>query len=58
MEDHLEIHLVPKIGSPKGDPPIGTSFNPPIESFGWLMFNPHMFMPPWYLPIVAQSIPK
>jgi hypothetical protein len=58
MEDHLEIHLVLKIGSPKGDPPKGTSFNPPNESFGWLVFNPHMFMPPWYLPIIAQFIPK
>ncbi len=58
MEDHLEIHLVPKIGSPKGNPFEGTPFNPPIESFGWLTLNPHMFMSPWYVPIVAQSIPK
>lgn len=54
----MDIHLILKIGSPKGNPPEGTPFNPPVESFRWLALNPHMFMPPWYLPIVAQSIPK
>ncbi len=41
LDDHLDIHLVPKIGSPKGNPPEGTPFNPHVESFGWLVFNPH-----------------
>jgi hypothetical protein len=53
MEDHLEIYSVLKIGSPKGDPLKRTPFNPHVESFGWLMLNPHMFMPPWYILIVT-----
>jgi hypothetical protein len=33
-------------------------FNPPIESFGWPAPNLHMFITPWYQPLVMQPIPK
>jgi hypothetical protein len=42
--------------SPEKDMPSGPSFNPPIESFGWLAPNPHMFTPPWYQPLVVQLV--
>jgi hypothetical protein len=35
-----------------GEPP----FNPHVASFGWPTPNPHMFIPPWYRPVVVQLI--
>ncbi len=42
--------------SPEKDLPSGPPYNPPIESFGWLAPNPHMFTPPWYQPLVVQLV--
>jgi hypothetical protein len=44
--------------SPKGDLPKGPSFNPPIGYYGWVAHDPHMFIPPWYQPLVVQLVPK
>jgi hypothetical protein len=42
---------------PRGYPPKGPPFNPPIGSFGWPSPNLHMFIPPWYQPPIMQPIP-
>ncbi len=41
---------------PQGYPHGGPPFNPPIGSYGWPTPNPRMFIPPWYQPLVVQSI--
>jgi hypothetical protein len=48
----------PRESSPKGNPLGGPPFNPPIGSYRWPTPNPHMFIPPWYQPLVMQLVPK
>jgi hypothetical protein len=36
--------------SPRRNPLGGPTFNPRVGSFGWLAFDPQMFIPPWYPP--------
>jgi len=38
----------PRGSSPKGDSLRGPPFNPPVGFYGWPVFDPHMFIPPWY----------
>ncbi len=42
--------------SPKRDSPKEPPFNPPIGPFGWPTFDLHMFIPPWYQPLVVQPV--
>jgi hypothetical protein len=32
------------------------SFNPLVGSFGWPTFDPQMFIPTWYQPLVVQLV--
>ncbi len=50
MEDNLETHMeeVPERNLPGGPP-----FKPPIGFYGWPAPDPHMFIPPWYQPLVV-----
>jgi len=44
-------------GNPlKGNPPRKPPFNPHVGSYGWSTPHPHMFIPPWYQPLVVQLV--
>jgi hypothetical protein len=42
--------------SPKGNLLREPPFNPPIGPFGWPALDMHMFIPPWYQPLVVQPM--
>jgi hypothetical protein len=48
----------PRRSSPKGDPLGGPPFNPLVGSYVWPTFDPRMFIPPWYQPLVVQIVPE
>jgi hypothetical protein len=54
------VHHPPDGGQPKDthgrsslrrNPIRGPTFNPHVGSFGWLAFDPRMFILPWYPPL-------
>jgi hypothetical protein len=47
----------PRGSSVEGDSFGGPPFNPLVGPFGWPAFDPHMFTPPWYQPLVVQLVP-
>jgi len=42
--------------SPRGDPPKKPLVNPHVGYFGWPTPSPHMFIPPWYQPLIVQLV--
>jgi len=44
--------------SPRRNPPKGPPFNPHVRSYGWPTPNLHMFIPPWYQPLIVQLVPN
>jgi len=47
----------PRGGSPNRDPLRGLPPNPRVGFYGSQAFNPRIFMPPWYQPILVQFEP-
>jgi len=56
--DGIQPRNSPGGSSPRGDLLKEPPFNPPVEIFGWPTPNPHMFIPPWYQPLIVQFVSK
>ncbi len=54
--DGEQLRDSPRGSSLGGDPPEQPPFNPPIGSFGWPTPDLHVFIPPWYQPLVVQLV--